>query len=226
MLDALRAHGLVERALVSTLFMRSLVDAARARARAAPRLVGAAREARLHALLAHEGARLRAAAATRAGGCRGIAAEHVRAGRCDALMAHHRLVTPRLVRALRRGGRRPLRVDGRRRRGDPPAGGARRHRHHHERPAAVRRAARRSRRSAAEKSAGSAPAVPGWPPVVTRRSRLTVRLVALPREVDDAAQLVRAAGRRAGGTRTSSPSRAGRPWRSRRAAARSRRRCG
>ena len=33
-----------------------------------------------------------------------VAAEHVRAGRCDALMAHHLLVTPRLVRALREAG--------------------------------------------------------------------------------------------------------------------------
>ena len=33
-----------------------------------------------------------------------VAAAHVRAGRCDALMAHWRLVTPRLVRALRDAG--------------------------------------------------------------------------------------------------------------------------
>jgi glycerophosphoryl diester phosphodiesterase len=34
----------------------------------------------------------------------GVAAEHLRAGRCDALMAHWRLVTPRLVEAVREAG--------------------------------------------------------------------------------------------------------------------------
>jgi glycerophosphoryl diester phosphodiesterase len=33
-----------------------------------------------------------------------VAAAHVRAGRCDALMAHYKIVTPRLVQALREAG--------------------------------------------------------------------------------------------------------------------------
>ena len=71
------------------------------------------------------------------------------AGRCDALMAHWRLVSPRLVRAVARGRRRALRVDRRRRRAHRPARAARRHRGHHQRPAAVRVScrARRWRRS-------------------------------------------------------------------------------
>jgi glycerophosphoryl diester phosphodiesterase len=32
------------------------------------------------------------------------AAAHIRAGRCDAVMSHWRLVTPRLVRAIREAG--------------------------------------------------------------------------------------------------------------------------
>ena len=63
---------------------------------------------------------------------------HMAAGRCDALMAHWRLVTPRLVKAVREAGG-ELYVwtvdDGRAHR---PAREARRHRGHHQRPAAVR----------------------------------------------------------------------------------------
>ena len=47
--DALRAHGLIERTLISTQYMRSLVVAPRARARPAARLVGPARARGLHA---------------------------------------------------------------------------------------------------------------------------------------------------------------------------------
>jgi glycerophosphoryl diester phosphodiesterase len=101
--DALRRHGLVERTLVSTLFMRSLI-----------RLRELAPELRLgwsvprvrrdytasaltlvpaYGLLLNARRRLPA-----------VAAAHVRARRCDALMAHYKLVTPRLVRALRDAG--------------------------------------------------------------------------------------------------------------------------
>ena len=47
--DGLARHGLVERSLVSTHVPREPRRARRARARAAPRLVGAARAPRLHA---------------------------------------------------------------------------------------------------------------------------------------------------------------------------------
>ena len=105
-----------------------------------------------------------------------VAAAHVRDGplrRADGPPpAGHAAAGPRAARR----GRRPLRVDGRRRRGDPAPGGARRHR------ASSRTTRGCSARPdqaiaqvAAEKSAGSAPAVPGWPAVVTSRSRLTVR---------------------------------------------------
>ena len=120
--------------------MRSLVVAARARAAAAARLVGPARQARLHA---HR----RCYAVPAYGSCcyarRRLPADRGRRicarGRSDALMAHWRLVTPALVRAVRGGGGELYvwTVDDAR--PDPRARGARRHRRDHERPAAVRR---------------------------------------------------------------------------------------
>ena len=68
--EALRAHGLLERTLVSTQYMRSLVDAARARAGAAARLVGAARQARLHAARCSTPCPRTRCCSTRAAGCR------------------------------------------------------------------------------------------------------------------------------------------------------------
>ena len=100
---ALRAHGLVERTLVSTLFMRSLVAVRRLEPRvrlgwSVPRI---RRDYMLSPILripAYAGLlrmRWRLPA---------VASEHIRAGRCDALMAHWRLVTPRLVRTLETAG--------------------------------------------------------------------------------------------------------------------------
>ena len=102
-LEALRAHGLVERALVSTLFMRSLValrelEPALRLGWSVPRVKRDYTRSWLtkvpaYGLLLNARRRLP-----------GVAAAHVREGRCDALMAHHLLVTPRLVRALRDAG--------------------------------------------------------------------------------------------------------------------------
>ena len=102
-LEALRAHGLVERTLVSTLFMRSLVtlrelEPALRLGWSVPRVKRDYTRSWLtmvpaYGLLFNARRRLPR-----------VAAEHVRAGRCDALMAHYRLVTPRLVRALREAG--------------------------------------------------------------------------------------------------------------------------
>jgi glycerophosphoryl diester phosphodiesterase len=101
--DALRAHGLVERAIVSTLYMRSLVVLRELEPRlrlgwSVPRVrrdytASAITAAPAWALLLRMRRRLPR-----------IASAHVRAGRCDALMAHWRLVTPRLVRTLRDAG--------------------------------------------------------------------------------------------------------------------------
>jgi glycerophosphoryl diester phosphodiesterase len=101
--EALRRHALVERTLVSTLFMRSLVALRELEPRlrlgwSVPRVRRDYTTSRLtvlpaYGLLLNMRRRLP-----------GIAAAHVRAGRCDALMAHWRLVTPRLVRTLRDAG--------------------------------------------------------------------------------------------------------------------------
>ena len=102
-LEALRTLGLVERTLVSTLFMRSLVtlrelEPALRLGWSVPRVKRDYTRSWLtkvpaYGLLVSARRRLPR-----------VAAEHVRAGRCDALMAHHRLVTPRLVRALGEAG--------------------------------------------------------------------------------------------------------------------------
>ena len=100
---ALRDHGLVGRALVSTTFMRSLV-AVRA---IEPGLrlgwsVPRARKdytrswvSRIPAYAAIGRIKRRLPAAAR---------EHLEAGRCDALMVHWRLVTDRLVEVVREAG--------------------------------------------------------------------------------------------------------------------------
>jgi glycerophosphoryl diester phosphodiesterase len=102
-LEALRAHGLVERALVSSNWMRSLVvlralEPALRLGWSVPRvrrdwLASPLTKVRAYVGLGILRARLPAAYA-----------RHHAAGRCDALMAHWALVTPRLVRAVRRAG--------------------------------------------------------------------------------------------------------------------------
>jgi len=101
--DALREHGLVERTLVSTLFMRSLVVLRELEPRlrlgwSVPR-VKRDYTASPVTLLPAYGLLLNARRRLPR-----IAAQHVRSGRCDALMAHWKLVTPRLVRTLRDAG--------------------------------------------------------------------------------------------------------------------------
>ena len=101
--EALRRHGLVERAIVSTLYMRSLValrelEPALRLGWSVPRVrrdytSSALTAVPAWALLLRMRRRLPA-----------IATAHVRAGRCDALMSHWRLVTPRLVRMLSEAG--------------------------------------------------------------------------------------------------------------------------
>ena len=98
-LDALREHGLVDRALISTQYEDSLalLRSAEPGARlgwSVPKLKRdpfRSRATRLPAFIALYV--LRALLPTRA-------AAAIRARRCDALMVHWRLVTPRLVRAV------------------------------------------------------------------------------------------------------------------------------
>jgi len=101
--QTLRRHDLVERAIVSTLYMRSLVALRELEPRlrlgwSVPRVrrdytSSALTAVPAWALLLRMRRRLPA-----------IATAHVRAGRCDALMSHWRLVTPRLVRMLSEAG--------------------------------------------------------------------------------------------------------------------------
>jgi glycerophosphoryl diester phosphodiesterase len=101
--DALREHGLIERSLVSSNWMRSLVKIRTIEPRlrlgwSVPRLKNDPTAAWLTKLPAYAGAgylRTRLPSAVRG---------HLAAGRCDALMSHWRLVTPRLVRAVRSAG--------------------------------------------------------------------------------------------------------------------------
>ena len=100
---ALREHRLVERTLVSTLFMRSLVVLRELEPRlrlgwSVPRVKRDYTTSPLTLLPAY-GLLLNARRRLP-----GIARAHVQARRCDALMAHWKLVTPRLVHALRDAG--------------------------------------------------------------------------------------------------------------------------
>ena len=106
-------------------------------ARHPPRLVGAQAAAQLPGQPVHELPALLAAQYARTV-LPGRAARAISDGRVDAIMSHWALVTPRLARSDRAGGRRALRVDGRRPDADRQARRDRRHRGHHERPAAVR----------------------------------------------------------------------------------------
>jgi glycerophosphoryl diester phosphodiesterase len=101
--DALREHGLLERTLVSTMWMRSLVRLRELEPElrlgwSVPRIKSswAASPAVAvpgYALLVY--LRRRVVRAARA---------HLAAGRCDAVMSHYRLVTPALVRTVREQG--------------------------------------------------------------------------------------------------------------------------
>jgi glycerophosphoryl diester phosphodiesterase len=101
--DALRAHGLLERTLVSTMFMRSLVRLRELEPElrlgwSVPRIKSGWAASPIvavpgYGLLLY--LRRRLVRAARA---------HLAAGRCDAVMSHYRLVTPALVRAVREEG--------------------------------------------------------------------------------------------------------------------------
>jgi glycerophosphoryl diester phosphodiesterase len=101
--EALRAHGLVERALISTTFMRSLVVVRELEPRLrlgwsiprARRDYTVSWHTKLFAYAAIARIRRRLPAAARA---------HLEAGRCDAIMAHWRLVSPRLVETVADAG--------------------------------------------------------------------------------------------------------------------------
>jgi glycerophosphoryl diester phosphodiesterase len=101
--DALRTYGLVERTLISTTFMRSLVTIRELEPRLrlgwsvprARRDYTATWHTKLYAYAAIARIRRRLPEA---------AQRHLTAGRCDAVMAHWRLVTRRLVRAVAGAG--------------------------------------------------------------------------------------------------------------------------
>jgi glycerophosphoryl diester phosphodiesterase len=102
-IQALREHGLIERTLISSNWMRSLITlrALEPKVRlgwSVPRLRRDPTQLWLTKLPAYAGAAyVRAKLPT-------AVKVHMAAGRCDALMAHWRLVTPRLVRAVREAG--------------------------------------------------------------------------------------------------------------------------
>jgi glycerophosphoryl diester phosphodiesterase len=101
--EALRAHGLVERALVSTTFMRSLVVIRQLEPRlrlgwSVPRARRDYTASWRYKLLAYTAiARIRRRLPD-------AARRHLEAGRCDALMAHWRLVSHRLVHTVTAAG--------------------------------------------------------------------------------------------------------------------------
>jgi glycerophosphoryl diester phosphodiesterase len=101
--DALRAHRLIERTLVSTMFMRSLVRLRQLEPRlrlgwSVPRMEHDPTTSRLLRLPAYGALPYMRARVIRA------ARRHLAAGRCDAVMAHWRLVSRGLVRAVREEG--------------------------------------------------------------------------------------------------------------------------
>jgi glycerophosphoryl diester phosphodiesterase len=102
-LEALRAHGLVERTMVSTMYMRSLVrlrelEPALRLGWSVPRVRKDWIASPLTKVPAYVGIGVVRARLP------GAYARHHAAGRCDALMSHWALVTPRLVRAVRAAG--------------------------------------------------------------------------------------------------------------------------
>ena len=101
--DALRAYGLVERALVTTQWMRSLVklreiEPALRLGWSVPRVKRDYTRNLLYAVPAYS---LLLYARRR---LPGVAARHIEAGRCDAVMCHFKLVTPALLEAIRGAG--------------------------------------------------------------------------------------------------------------------------
>jgi glycerophosphoryl diester phosphodiesterase len=100
---ALREYGLLDRTLVSSNWMRSLVvlrslEPSLRLGWSVPRLRNDPTTHWLTKLPAYAGAAYLRAKLPRA------VRAHMAAGRCDALMAHWRLVSPRLVRAVRAAG--------------------------------------------------------------------------------------------------------------------------
>ena len=101
--EALRAHGLIDRALVSTQYMRSLIalrelEPALRLGWSVPRVRKDYTQSRLYRLPAYSALlymRRRLPRAARA---------HLEAGRCDAIMAHWRLVSPALLEAVKSAG--------------------------------------------------------------------------------------------------------------------------
>jgi glycerophosphoryl diester phosphodiesterase len=101
--EALRTHGLLERALVTTQWMRSLVklrelEPALRLGWSVPRVKRDYTQNLLYAapaytLLLYARRRLP-----------GVAAGHIAAGRCDAVMCHFKLVTPALLEAVQGAG--------------------------------------------------------------------------------------------------------------------------
>jgi glycerophosphoryl diester phosphodiesterase len=102
-LDALRSFGLVDRALISTQYVDSLrvLRATCPEARLGWSVPHVRRD-----YFSHPATAIPAYAVLMAyrAGLPGRAARALRSGLCDALMAHWRLVTPRLVRAVERAG--------------------------------------------------------------------------------------------------------------------------
>src|SRR3954447_1522888 len=101
--DALREYGLVERTLVSTMWMRSLIVLRELEPKlrlgwSVPRLKNDPTQSWVTKLPAYAGAAWVRTKLPR------TAAAHIRAGRIDAVMSLWRLVTPRLVRSITAAG--------------------------------------------------------------------------------------------------------------------------
>jgi glycerophosphoryl diester phosphodiesterase len=102
-LEALRAHGLLERTLISTQYMRSLIvlrelEPSVRLGWSVPRVRKDYTQSMLFRLPAYSALlfmRRRLPGAARA---------HLEAGRCDAIMAHWRLVSPALLEVVRAAG--------------------------------------------------------------------------------------------------------------------------
>jgi glycerophosphoryl diester phosphodiesterase len=101
--DALRAHGLIERTLISSQYMRSLVVLRELEPRlqlgwSVPRVRRDYTQSLLYRLPAYS------ALLYMRRKLPGLARGHIAAGRCDAVMAHWRLVTPGLLAAVQETG--------------------------------------------------------------------------------------------------------------------------
>ena len=101
--NELREHGLVERALISSNWMRSLVTIRELEPRlrlgwSVPRVKRDYTASVLTKLPAYIGVRYVRRRLPR------VVHRHIEAGRCEALMAHWLMVTPALVEAVRRAG--------------------------------------------------------------------------------------------------------------------------